>query len=352
MFKKKMLTDHNIAQCYLKCLIDVKFSPRWVTECDWINNFSGASCEPKFEHSTFLYLSEDRKSVLYASKIILAYDEITGFPWATVFKNRIHDLIPGEEIKCSYLYPGLFVSEYKYLHEVSSLSEYIKRHTFNGAIIVKYIDKIIEMTSTHVFPLCFSEELILVDEENEDMFCCSYNYLVHFSHPISERARRLFSNRVHPTLLTATYEKKPKYPLVDSLLPPSKMKMYCAKVIEKEALKDTRFYICSLIYFLGSLATYWKLGIKWPPLAMKKKMTSRKYTKKNCSYICSFSKVSSFVDIREKIHEYMCNRVLRKLPLEFSGSSQTSTPIYLAYKSALSELKIYIEGLDHTDGGR
>lgn len=329
-----MLNDY-IRSCYLMCLVDRKFSPKWIVECDWINRFTHC-CSLKPEMDTFLYLSLDGKKVLYATKHILAFDEDTGLPWANRYKEKI-TILPEKELKSKYLYAGLFVSEYVHPRKLITLREHMKLQPFSAAIILKYIDKIIDMTSIHMLPLCFSEDLLLVDVENEDILCCSYNYIVDSSHPITDIILTLFHKRVHPYLLSELDKKK----AVSSIIPPARMKKYCANVIEKEARKDIKLFMFSLVYFLGSIATYWKLGIRWPYSV--KKNNKKIFSSFKCSSICQHSKYSMFEDIRDKIHNYMCEMVLRRLPTEICSSTQ---PIYVIYKHILSDLKSFIESLD------
>lgn len=332
------MTADSVRHCYLKCLVDT-IHPLWVTECDWLNRFTG-SCNSSIlsDVQTYIYLSNDGRKLLYATNYILACEE-SGFPWAGKHCSKTR-LVPENERKRKFLYPGLFVSEFNHPNRLITLNEYIKKKPFSSVIIVKYIETLIDMLSFHMFPYCLSEDLLLVDEVNERLLCCSYNYILSFSHPIPDKVFNLFSNRLHPNI-AAEYRKKIKY--VDNIIPASKMKMYCAKLIQKEAQNDIYAYICNQVYFLSCTATFWRLGVKWPSKEALKHSTKRNTN--NCKLFCSLSRSSHTMDIENKIHLYMCIEVMQKLPKKIRGNNLH--PVYVTYKRVLEELRHYILELDY-----
>lgn len=332
------MTADSVRHCYLKCLVDT-IHPLWVTECDWLNRFTG-SCQSSVSNDiqTYVYLSNDGRRLLYATNYILACEENSGFPWAGKHGSKT-GLLPENETKRKFLYPGLFVSEYTHPNRLTTLNEYMMKKPFSSVIFVKHIQSIIDIISFHMFPYCLSEDLLLVDEIDDRLLCCSCNYILSFSHPIPDKLFKLFSGRFHPHVV-AERHKNPTY--VDNIIPPSKMKIYCAKMIQKEAHNDIIAYICNLVYFLGSIATYWRLGMKWPSNEHIKK-SAKKNNK--CHMFCNLSKSSNASDIENKIHSFMCIEVMRNLPKTIRGNNLH--PVYISYKRVLGELKSYIIGLDY-----
>lgn len=340
-------SSSSISLCYLKCLVDSCFDVRWSTHCNWVNYFTAISCADNFDPETYLFIQDDGKTILFASTHVFAYGK-NGYPWASNIIKDSLNILPKEEIKSTFLYCGLFANEYKHNESLMPLSEHMKRHPFNCDILTKYIDKMIEMSSLHLLAICLSEDLLLIDNRNEDIFLCSPNFLTHFSHPLPDSFEKFFFNRMHPFVGggggNKRRERKTHHHL-QPLLPHVKIKTYCANVINKLARDDAKNFICHFVYFLSSLATYWKLGIRFPD-NYHKKMSIAKIKTKECPLVCRYSKNSSIADIKDKIHGYVCERVLKRLPKETKGSKFL---LYPAYKNALAELKAYITSLDGSD---
>lgn len=317
--------------------------PLWVVNGGYVNLYTNH--ENKSNNVTCLFISEDKKCLLYVTNRIFTFDYKTGFPWSHKFINYYKNILVNELGPMSFSYSGLYFNQYRHDCELNTFRGYMKLNPYNPNVICNYLDKLRDILKFHLLPFCFSEDLLLVDER-DNMIIPNANYILSITYPLPEEIIKVFKNRLHPFVLQQIQKSKTlskantERSIVKSgLLSPVKMKRFCTRLIEKEASIDRIYFLCSVIYYFACIGTCWKLNKQFIHLSSLK----TKFKNQKCLGICLQSTNHIGGDrIKEIIHSYICLEIVQKLPVQLKKADL----LYTYFNSCLTDLEQFLRQLD------
>lgn len=343
------MVEFSLQHSFLRSIVDSRIDPIWLQECNWIN-LSAPFNNVKNKHNVqiFMYFTDDRKRVLYATDCIFAHSSENGLPWSQDFITHFKTLLPEVLSKITLTYSGLFINEFIHNNELYTLREFVKGNCYDPRIIYKYLEIVKEIIRFHVIPICFSEDLLLVDHDEGNILLPSSNYVVSTVYPVRNSLFKIFHYRLHPeTIKSISNTKKTqdqrRQIANTGLYNPVKMKQYCTRLIDKEAAVDRIHCMSSLIHFFATLAVYWKLNKQYNGVTEKSKR-KRSKTATKCPGICSLT-INHLAEstLRELIHDYVCVQIGLHLVQKLKNNANS---LYDCYSQCLSELQKFLIDLD------
>lgn len=322
------MIDTNIQSCYIRCLVD-QINPEWIQKCNFVSLYSNRSKN----NITTLYITDDGKKILYITNKVYVLNDQDGKPWSQKYEKYLKHLFPKELTNTMFSYSGLYFNEFKHGDSLLTLSEYMRVETYNPKIICGFLDSLKNMLKYHLSVFCFSENLLLVDKNNEEILLPSYNYVVSLAHPIPEELFTVFKNKLHPSVSKHMKMLKLKTNIANTgLYNPSKMKQICIRIIERTAANDRVYLLSSIIYYFSTIGTLWKLQKQWS-LGVKKNQ--------KCVGLCSHSKNHSNVNLKTIIHNYVCVDLVN-LPINLKKTRY----LYTEFIKQVDDLQCYLTNLN------
>lgn len=322
------MIDSNIQSCYIRCLID-QINPEWIEKCNFVSLYSNKSKT----NITTLYISDDRKKILYITNKVYVLNDQDGKPWSQKYEIYLKHLFPKELTITTFSYSGLYFGEFKHGDSLMTLSEYMRVETYNPRIICAFLDNLKNILKYHLSVFCFSENLLMVDQNNEEVLLPSYNYIVSLSHPIPEELFTVFKNKLHPSLSKHMKTLKLKPNIANTgLCNPSKMKQICIRIIERNAAIDRVYLLSSIIYYFATVGTLWKLQKQWS-MGLKRGQ--------KCVGLCFYCKNHTNVNLKNMIHNYVCVDVVN-LPINLKKSNS----LYTEFIKHANDLQSYLMNLN------
>jgi len=328
------MIDKGIQQCFLRSIID-NINPNWLLNCNFVNLYNQSNDNKK--HFTCLYLSDDRKTLLYVTNKIFTMAKVDGRPWSQYYKHFLRGLFPDNHLTSMFYYSGLYFDEFTNSSEIYTLKEYIRLNPYDSNVLCNYLERVESLLNYHMIPFCFSEDLLLVDL-NKTILLPSFNFLISISFPISEEMIYMFKNKLHPVVFNSMKQDKRNRNIIANTgaFDPIKMKKLCTRIIDREAMIDRVYGLSSIIYYIAYVGSLWKFQKQWP--------TQRQFKNTNqCGGICNYATNHLNGDqFKKRIHNYVCNDIINRLP----GKLKKSTSTYTYFNEALSELRSYLKSLD------
>lgn len=323
------MIDTNIQSCYIKCLVD-QINPEWIGKCNFVNLY----CNKNRNSTTTLYITDDGKTILYITNKIYVLNEGNGKPWGQKYEKYLKNMFPKELTNTMFSYSGLYFNEFKHVSSLLTLYEHIRVESYNSRIICGFLDKLTHLLKYHIGIFCLSENLLLVDKNNEEILLPSYNYVVSITHPIPEEMFTLFKNKLHPIVLKCMKNVKTTTNSSNSiantgLYNPTKMKQICIRLIERSAVTDRVHLLSSIIYYFAIIGTMWKLQKQWSPGTKRGQ---------KCIGICSLSKNHTNIELKKTIHDYVCIDVVNNLPINLKKTNA----LYTEFITRIHDLQCYL----------
>jgi hypothetical protein len=322
------MIDTNIQACYIRCIID-QINPIWMEKCNHVNLYN----EKIKNNLTVLYMTDDRKRILYITNKIYAFSK-DGFPWSQKFEKYLKPLLPHTLSNTLISYSGILFNEFCHGNSLITLSEYMRVENFNPNLLCDFLNNLKDILKYHLSVFCFSENLLLVDKKNENILLSSYNYIISLSHSIPEELFKVFKHKLHPIVSKhmKNLKQKPNSIANTGLYSPSKMKQICIRLVEKDAATDRAYLLSSIIYYFATIGTLWKLQ-KQQPLFSKNK---------RCDGLCLLSKNHTNTNLRKTIHDYVCVEIVNNLPINFKKTNA----LYPEFVKRVNDLQKYLMDLN------
>lgn len=329
--------------CFLQTIIH-NVDPLWVENNGFVNLYTGN--ENKSNNLTCLFISDDKKCLLYVTNRIFTCDSNTGFPWSQKFCNYYKNILAKELGPMSFSYSGLYFNQYRHDCELNTFKEHMKLNPYNPNMICNYLDKLRDILKFHLLPFCFSEDLLIVDER-ENIIIPNANYILSITYPLPEDIVKVFKSRLHPFV----FQQVQKYKTISKhsaersiarsgLFSPLKMRRFCTRLIEKEASIDRVYFLCSIIYYFSCIGVCWKLQKQFIQLNnLKTKSKNRK-----CFGLCLQSTNHIEGDkLKDIIHNFICLEVVQKLPVQLKKAES----LYTYFQSCLTDLEQFLRQIDN-----
>ena len=338
------MIDKNLQSCFIRSVVDTLVNPSWLKNCNFINLYS----HDNKKRVTCLYITDDRRTILYVTDTIFATGP-DGQPWSQKYAAYLKDLLPSSHSTTLFYYSGLHFDEYTNDSDMYTLKEYMRLNAYDSRMLCDYIRNIRTVVlNYHIIPFCFSEDMLLVDAQTRNILLPSSNLFVSIAFPLPEDLVTMFKNRLHPYDGVIKEQKRERGVIARTgAYDPIKMKQLCTRIIDKEATIDRVFSLSSIIYYVAKIGTLWRLQKQWlPHMQHRGRNTSIgdfANVTNRCVGLCSHVSPNNIhASMKRLVHNYLCIDIVSKLPIKM----RKSTSLYTYFDEATAHLERYLRQLD------